>query len=330
MTGTLFPVTYSVVLAEALGRELSSAYPLVEPVACRLLRRGFHDTYLVTAGEERYIARVYRNRPSASPIVYELELLVHLGSKGVSVAAPRPDRHDRLAHPLGSPEGIRYLALFKYATGRALSWNVEESRRAGALLGAIHRGSDDFTSTNHRASLDAQHLIDGSLSAMRPFLEPRRDVWAHVEKVAGRLRSAVVSRAGQLEWGACHGDFNSGNIHISQNSELMAFDFDFCGPGWRAYDFVGAWRWGAALDIGLWKAFLEGYRRIKPIGDMDLAAVPLFDGISRLRSLGLRAANATHRGTLPMTGKRLNHHLEFLRDWETAYLSAGTLSNPGL
>jgi Ser/Thr protein kinase RdoA (MazF antagonist) len=321
LTGTLFPVTYSVFLAEALGRELSSAYQLSEPVTCRLLRRGFHDTYLMTASGQRYIARVYRTRSHAPPILYELELLVHLSSRGVSVATPLADRHDRLAHPLESPEGIRYVVLFKYANGRGLSWSVDASRRAGGLLGAIHRASDDFTSANDRASLDAAHLIDASLTAVQPYLEYCPDAWTYLMKVAGTMRSAVAAREGELEWGPCHGDFNSGNIHIGENNALTAFDFDFCGPGWRALDFVGAWRWGAALDVGLWNAFLVGYRSIKQIGRVDLASVPLFDGVSRLWSLGLRAANATHRGRLPVTGRKLNRQLKLLQDWEAEYLS---------
>ena len=27
-----------------------------------------------------------------------------------------------------------------------------------------------------------------------------------------------------------------GNVHVSPTGEMVMFDFDFCGPGWRGYD----------------------------------------------------------------------------------------------
>ena len=89
------------------------------------------------------------------------------------------------------------------------------------------------------------------------------------------------------------------------------------------YDFVGAWRWAAWSEPGVWQAFLEGYRAVKPIADTDLAAVPLLDGVSRLRSLGLVARNAPHRGSLPVLGRKLQRATELsLRSWERDYFVA--------
>ena len=87
-------------------------------------------------------------------------------------------------------------------------------------------------------------------------------------------------------------------------------------------DFVGAWRWAAWSEPGVWQAFLEGYRAVKPIADVDLAAVPLLDGVSRLRSLGLVAVNASHRGSLPVLGRKLQRQMNFLRSWERDYVVA--------
>jgi Ser/Thr protein kinase RdoA (MazF antagonist) len=210
--------------------------------------------------------------------------------------------------------------LFTFADGKSLFWNPDESRRAGRLLGSIHSASEGFATANERSPLDLAHLVNRSLTVVRPFLEHRPGDWDFLVAVAGQLQGAVSEIESQLEWGVCHGDFNSGNIHVREDGSLTAFDFDFCGPGWRAYDLVGAWRWAVASDMQVWMAFLDGYRSVRHLGDIDAGAASLFDGISRLRSLGLRAANAAHRGTQPVAGRKLERHLNFLRSWVAQHL----------
>ncbi len=88
------------------------------------------------------------------------------------------------------------------------------------------------------------------------------------------------------------------------------FDFDLCGPGWRAWDLVGAW--AAARherDEAIWDAFLQGYRAARPLAAADVSAVPLFYAIGRVWSLGVRARNAPHRGSWPFEGDHLETQL---------------------
>jgi Ser/Thr protein kinase RdoA (MazF antagonist) len=81
-------------------------------------------------GGQRYAVRVYRALKTAPEIAYELELLVHLASRGVSVAGPVVDRPGRLSVPVEAPEGIRHAAVFTFVDGRSL-FGIR--RRAGAL-----------------------------------------------------------------------------------------------------------------------------------------------------------------------------------------------------
>jgi Ser/Thr protein kinase RdoA (MazF antagonist) len=315
-----FPVTHSVCDCEALGRQLAVTYGVEGLMTCQFLRRGFHDTYLLSALDGSYVARVYRTQRTRSEIAYELGLLRHLVARGVSVSGPVPDVDGGWMRVLDAPEGQRCVALFTHASGRALVWNCGESALAGRLLAAIHQDSGDYVSQHERAPLDAAHLVDAPLRALRPFLVAQSCELSDLERVAQALRSELAARQGQLEWGPCHGDFNAGNLHIAEDRSLTAFDFDFCGPGWRAYDFVGAWRWAGWSDAGIWKAFVAGYRGVRPIADADLDAVSLFDGISRFRSLGLSATNAACRGSLPVVGHKLQRQLGALRAWERDYL----------
>jgi Ser/Thr protein kinase RdoA (MazF antagonist) len=318
----LFPVIYSIPAAEALLAEVARVYAIDTPVTCQLLRRGLHDTYLVTTRDDRYIARVYRMGGRSLPeIAYELELLAHLAVKGVSVSLPIAARDGARSRPLLAPEGTRQLVLFTYAAGQPLSWNEEEHcYLAGRVLAAIHAASEGFVSQHVRFALDLAYLIDAPLAAIRPFLAHRPEDWRYLEGLAGRLRARVEAVAGRgLEWGVCHGDFG-GNIHIAADQTPRVFDFDFCGPGWRAYDFVAAYGFSTGWNrSGIWGAFLRGYTATRRLGAVDLAAVPLFRAISRLWSLGLRAENAIHRGALSVTPGHLDQRLTFFRKWEAEH-----------
>jgi Ser/Thr protein kinase RdoA (MazF antagonist) len=310
----LFPVAHSVLDPDALGLVIAANYHIENLRRCVFLRRGFHDTYVLTA-DRQYVVRVYRTTSSESSVVYELRLLRHLADHGVGVSAPVVGFAGQLATSLDAPEGIRQAALFTFAQGRSLDWNVTEAECAGRLLARIHSASDDFVAPVDRLPQNLAYLVDAPLAAIQPFLENRPQDLLFMRDVARRLHAAMRCVEDRLAWGVCHGDFNAGNIHVSIDGTLTAFDFDFCGPGWRASDFVGAWRWSRILDPGTWVSFLRGYREIRPISDIDIGAVAFLDGISRFRSLGLRATNASHRGTLPVvTGKALRQ-VTSLREW---------------
>lgn len=238
------------------------------------------------------------------------------------IAAPNGE----LLHRLAAPEGPRHVVLFAYAEGEPLQWTeAAHCTAAGRLLGALHNATDDFTCAHDRAALDTAYLIDRPLTEIRPVLERRPDDWSFLEGFAGRLRSAVHSTAGRLDWGVCHGDFSStGNFHMAKNGVLTVFDFDLCGPGWRAYDLGPIQR--AAMgyrDDRIFDLFLAGYREIRDLAAGDHDAVPLFHAISHLWSLGTRARNVARWGTLFMGDWYVDWQLDFFRRWAAEHFPAG-------
>jgi Ser/Thr protein kinase RdoA (MazF antagonist) len=318
-TGRMFPVVHSVFAANAVQAIVLQVYRIAAPANCYLIRRGFHDTYLITTAGDRYIARLYRAfGRTPGEVAYELDLLNYLESRDVSVSAPVITRQGSLSHPVTAPEGPRQLALFTYANGTGLAWEKEEhSYYAGRLLAAIHAASQDFVSRHARSSLDLEYLVDSPLRALRPFLVDRPDDWRCLKECGARLRTRVEAAISQgLEWGVCHGDF-VGNIHITKDLQATAFDFDFCGPGWRAFDFIAPYGFAKGWNkTVIWRSFIKGYTETRPFSRADQASVPLFRAIGRLWSAGVRAGNVDHRGTLRMTGGELDHILEFFRKWE--------------
>src|SRR5262245_30453545 len=115
-----FPVTHSILSAAALMAEVLPDYDIGTPVECKLLDRSLNDTYLIGTTDDRYILRVYRtNWRSLSEIGYELDALIHMAQKGLSLAVPLARKDNRFIRTLHAPEGDRQAALFTYAKGEA-------------------------------------------------------------------------------------------------------------------------------------------------------------------------------------------------------------------
>jgi Ser/Thr protein kinase RdoA (MazF antagonist) len=133
-----------------------------------------------------------------------------------------------------------------------------------------------------------------------------------------------------MDRGFCHGDFHGDNAHI-EGDTVTLFDFDCCGPGWRAYDIaVFRWRWGDdEAGDARWAAFLEGYRSQRPIGERDLAAVPLFVAARALWLRGLHAGNTADWGRSWLNEGYWDRPLKGLREWQTKHLGGcGVTSAP--
>jgi Ser/Thr protein kinase RdoA (MazF antagonist) len=313
----VFPVTYSVMSPADVLAEAKRVYRIALPATCRLLRRGLHDTYLISSCGERYIARIYRaGSRSSSDVGYELDLLMHLSQKGVSVSRPIADEEGRLMRLLSAHEGLRPFVVFTYAHGERLSWDEVDTRLAGRLLAQIHSASADFVTTHMRAAADLEHLVDRPMSAIRPFLVHRRSDWAYLAALASRIRAHLADRAHDLDWGVCHGDFGAKNVHIDPHGKLTAFDFDRCGLGWRAFDFaLIMWAATGRNRPDMWRSFLAAYLEDRSLSTADLAAMPLFHGLARLGSLALFARHASTWGR-KFVDSNLDDNLAFFRLWE--------------
>jgi len=319
MDGARARVVHAVLSPAALLEAVARAYSIPGPSACELLKLGLNDTYVLTAPRRRYVLRVYRaGWRSTDEIDYELALLAHLAARGVPVAAAILAEDGSSSLPILAPEGPRRAALFALLPGAPLRWGDEASSRlAGRLLGDVHAAADDFQGPPGRVRLDVDHLVDRSLAALRPFLEHRPEDRAYLDELAARLRDRVRAAAAEgLDWGPCHGDFSAKNLHLHRGA-LTVFDFDFCGPGWRAYDLLPA-RWHAARrgSAGLWEAFLRGYRDARPLGDHDVAAVPLFEAVRHVWAMGLRSAEVPYRGSARLGSAYLDYRLAAFRRWE--------------
>ncbi|MFO1303898.1 MAG: phosphotransferase [Burkholderiales bacterium] len=317
-------MTYSTLSAPALAQYLAAHYALNEVVELNFINRGLNDTYLVTAGDgEKHIFRVYRSHwRSRTDIAYEIDALAHLHDKGVAVSqALRRRDGDRLC-TFEAPEGVRCAVLFSFAPGRMPAYDKDGEAMAalyGRSVAKIHNATDSFSTSHQRFPLDLEHLIGVPLRHVEPVMAHRPADWVYLQGLADKLRAALESvPLGSLEYGFCHGDLNGWNAHESDSGALTFFDFDCCGPGWRAYD-IAVFRWLARVfekEEERWAAFLKGYKEVREIGQVDIDATSLFVGARAIWLLGLHAGNARDWSSGWINEAYLDRAMKFLRSWE--------------
>ena len=121
--------------------------------------------------------------------------------------------------------------------------------------------------------LDLACLIDRPLQLITSLNidDVARDTLA---AIGAFLRERITELAHRgLDRGACHGDLTFDNVHITASGETVWYDFDSGGPGWRAIDLQG-WALASPERRADWRAFLDGYRSVRPLGDHDIATAP--------------------------------------------------------
>ena len=339
------PVAHSVLSSEALGRHLQGLYALGEVRACVLLQHNLNDTYLVETTTGRYVLRVaqaprligagWRTRDD---ILFEVEALLHLASKGVPVAAPVQQRDGAYTSQVHAPEGARHVTLFTYAVGAPVSAPKQTealAQRYGEAVARLHAASDDFVSPHPRFALDLDFLLTQPHTIIAPLLADRPEDWHYVRSLATALTERLDQlQASGLEWGLCHGDAQGGNAHLAPDGTLTFFDFDVCGFGWRAYD-VAVFCWGAALGkvrLGwnsqtvdrLRAAYLSGYGAVRPLRPVEHEAIDAFVLLRQFWYLGLEAG---HRDTWGVSEQGragfFEREVAFMRDWATEHHIVG-------
>ena len=332
----IFPTAYSVLSMDALRERVLIHYELDNPVTCKLHIHGFSDHYLVQTSEKKWMLRIYQaprtpgsTSRTTSDILYEVDLLQHLQKKGIAVSVPVARKDGTFCQCLQAAEGPRHAVLFTYLEGEELSppgMNEARSKLYGRAIAEMHNAGEDFISSNDRISLDTDFLIDTALKSLQPVLEQQKETWMYLVEIAQRVKKRIHLLAGQgLEFGVCHGDAQGGNAFIDRKNTITFFDFDMCGPGWRAYE-LSVFRWAAALGksrLGwsnekieqIWAAYIKGYQERRTLHEIDKEAIPLFVIARHFWFLGANAANWDYWSWKRVNADFFGRELEFLQEW---------------
>lgn len=203
-------------LSDDLLQAALLAYDLPQPITVRLLRRGYNDHYLVTAGGQPFILRVYLNHKpylrGAHDFQAEVDVLTTLKAHGVRVSAPLVRRDGTRLGRVADPQGDRYVAVFEYAQGNEVSsGDVSEVDAAhiGRTLATLHATADELHLGQDRPRLDATLLIDQPVAALQRLLGRDADFLGTFADKLKRQWALLPQEAGTF--GYIHGD-----VHLGQ------------------------------------------------------------------------------------------------------------------
>ncbi|MDH5484431.1 MAG: phosphotransferase [Gammaproteobacteria bacterium] len=317
---SIFAATHSVLSTQALTDFVSSKYAIEKIQHMVFFQAGLNDTYVINTINRKYILRVYRkNWRTLSDIQCEIELLLHLANKNIAVANPVAGNDKQYIYPVNATEGLRHIVLFDYAEGTPPDYDRAAAIDAslyGSTMARMHNALDDFSTIQSRFKIDLEHLIDTPLITIRPFLQDRPDDLAYINQLTKELKARFNELPTQsLSYGFCHGDMNSGNVHI-KDKLLTLFDFDCCGESYQAYD-LAIFNWGLRMNKfadNNWTCFLEAYQDERNLSPADRNTIPLFTTIRHIWHIGLHTQLSSDRGRNWLDDRYFDEQIAFLKN----------------
>lgn len=284
----IFPTQYSVLKADAVGKHVAKSYGLAVTV-CRLLIHNVSDTYIVETTEEKYIFKIYRSsHRSAMEIRGEAELLSILKENGASVSYVLPNMQGDMLTSFNAAEGERFGMLFTFAQGAPVyDLNEVQLKLLGREMAILHTISEKIALKNHRKEYNTATTLSEPLKVIQPAFKNLPEEYAYLTETT----AFVIAQMEKLPLhdfsnGHCQYDFLPKNFHYVGNDALTFFDFDFAGKGYLINDITTFFiHYFFDVTIGkrsreeadrCFKVFIDAYRELKPVSDVELKSMKLF------------------------------------------------------
>ena len=239
--------------------------------------------------------RVHRlHYSSVAEIQSELAWVEALRTDGVlETALPIAGTNGALVQTLRSPAGYadRHAVAFTFLPGKEPDHadNLPRwFRRLGGLTARTHaharRWSPPAGFVRKRWDFDAMVGPHAYWGAWRdaPGLDAAGA--AVIERALGVIAHALHGYGMAPErFGLVHADLRLANLLVDGDT-LRVIDFDDCGLSWFVYDFAAAVSFLEHEPVipALMDAWVAGYREVAPLGDDDVAVLPIFVLLRRI------------------------------------------------
>ncbi len=246
------------------------------------------DTYILENQHAKYILKIYRDsHRSLHEIKGEIELLAHLKAGGAKVAHAIADRNGNTYQEFNAAEGTRHGVLFTYAPGKTI---MDLTEKHMAIVGYEMAFNHNITSSVKLSHERKPYTIDTTLTQPVAILEPAfkdyPEGYTYLKETAAQVARALQDlNTDRFNYGYCHYDYLPKNFHFDEYDTLTLFDFDFAGPGWLANDLMSFTVYlyfyitmnkktieEARRDFSV---FVDAYRKVRPITDEEINAIPL-------------------------------------------------------
>ncbi|UEM20588.1 homoserine kinase [Skermanella mucosa] len=264
-------------------------YPLGAVLSCKGIAEGVENSnYLLVTESGPYILTLYEKRVNRADLPFFLGLMEHLAAKGVGCPVPLHGHDGEALRELCGRPAVLVTFLNGMWPRRIAPYHCAA---LGEAMAAMHLAGADFTMGR------ANNL---SVSGWRPLFEACTD---RAHEVKPGLAEALAAELDLLEarWpsaegpdalpsGVIHADLFPDNVFFRGRDLSGLIDFYFACTDLLAYDVaicLNAWCFepDGAFNATKARLLLSSYRKVRPLSDAELAALPLLARGSALRFL---------------------------------------------
>jgi homoserine kinase type II len=259
-------------------------YDIGRAVSCKGIAEGVENSnFLLSTDRGRYILTLYEKRVARADLPFFLGLMDHLAGKGIVCPTPI---HQRGGPALGELCG-RPAAIISFLDGM---WPRRPTPRQCQLLG-------EAMARMHLAGADYEGHRPNNLS-VAGWRRLHESTAARAHEVAAGLADEIRSELEAFEsrWpeglaaGVIHADLFPDNVFFLGDRLSGIIDFYFACTDFLAYDLavcLNAWCFQPDLSFNVTKAKLmfESYRKVRPIPEAEMQAMPLLARGAALRFL---------------------------------------------
>jgi Ser/Thr protein kinase RdoA (MazF antagonist) len=323
----IFPTQYSTLSSPALKDKLQESYSL-NNITCRLLIRNVSDTYILENESSKYIFKIYRNaHRKIEEINGEVELLNALKELGAQVSYPIKDINGSHVQAFNAAEGIRHGVLFSFAPGSVIyNMSDEQLDRVGKEMAVIHNITSGLDLNFARKEYSLITTIIEPLKILKPaFIGLEEEYnWLNnkAQVVMEKLQQFDLQ---QFSYGYCHYDFFPKNFHFTPDGKITFFDFDFAGKGYLAYDitsfYIHYFLESSFNKITREEAdrafnkFVASYRKVRPLADQELEAIPYLGFAFWIFYLGFQYENFDDWSNTFFGPKFIKDRVTLIKKW---------------
>jgi Ser/Thr protein kinase RdoA (MazF antagonist) len=282
------------------------AFP-IETDALDLVSLAENVTYRVVDRRDGLAYALRLHRPwyhTLGELISERAWVRALDDAGIAVQAPvrTRDGQEYASVTIPATGEQRFAGLARWTTGRVLAEVLRETddtaiaERHFGQLGALTASMHDQAAAWQPPARFTRHALDadgfmGSTPHWGPF-------WNHHSLTAAERRLMLDTRArlhaalARLDrqppvYSMIHADMHPGNVLVD-GDRLTVIDFDDAAWGWHAYDIAVALvhqQDGPNL-AAFERAYIAGYRSVRPLSDQVLMSVPMFRLVRGLAQIG--------------------------------------------
>jgi Ser/Thr protein kinase RdoA (MazF antagonist) len=288
------------------AREAVAAFP-IEPDALELVSLAENITYRVVDRRDGVAYALRLHRPwyhTLDELISERSWVRALDEAGIPVQAPvrTRDGQEYASVTIPATGERRFAGLARWTTGRVLAEVLRETtdsavaerhfEQLGALTASLHNQATPWQppATFTRHTLDADGFM-GSTPHWGPFWD-HQGLSAAERQLMLDTRTRLHEALARLDrqpavYSMIHADMHPGNVLVDGDG-LTVIDFDDAAWGWHAYDIAVAlvYQQDSPNLAGLERAYVAGYRSVRPISEQTLMLLPMFRLVRGLAQIG--------------------------------------------